>query len=208
MAQRGATNRATEKRASVVECVRPSGAVAQRDCCQRAGQWIFPRRDYWRTSHGSRKDTARANEPWWRGLAGGDVCQSGGGPPYSTTLARDPQAPFVALLLGVRPVLGRRDVILSQPSPNRTLHSERQHYHLPPDGSTAAPPAWLNAARPTGRPRNAPASWSAPGPPALWPSATIVNERVSGFSLGAIIGERLTAPAKRRHERTNHGGVG
>ena len=59
------------QRASVLECVRPSGAVAQDESCQPVGKWIFPSRGYWRAAHGSRKNTARANEPWLLGLPSG-----------------------------------------------------------------------------------------------------------------------------------------
>jgi len=85
-------DRVSVGRASVLECVRPSGAVAQGADCQPASEWIFPERGDWRTSHGSRRHAARANEPWLLGLASGDVFQSGGGPPHSPTLARLPWA--------------------------------------------------------------------------------------------------------------------
>jgi len=93
------------------------------EVCQPTPNWIFPGRDYWRTSRGSRHTTARANKLWLLGLAGGDVFQNGVVAPYSKTLARDSPAPLVA-----------------------------------------------------------PASWSAPGPPALWPHAKIANRRLIGFS--------------------------
>jgi len=67
----------------------PSGEVAQGGYYQRVGGWIFPGGGgYRRAVHGSRETAARANELWCRWLAGGDVFQNGGGPPYSTTLAR------------------------------------------------------------------------------------------------------------------------
>jgi hypothetical protein len=85
--------RRSRQRASVVECARPSGAVAQCEDCQPTSNWTFPGRGYWRTSHGSRNDTARANKPSLLGLAGGNSFQNGAVSPYSTTLARDSPAP-------------------------------------------------------------------------------------------------------------------
>jgi hypothetical protein len=98
---------------------------------------------------GSRKNPARANEPWWPGLASGDVFQSGGGPPHS-----DDAAAFA------------------------TRHAV------------------------------APASSECAGPPALWPSADIANQRVIGFFPAPPISERLAARAKTRPEQTNHGCLG
>ena len=41
---RGATHEAAGKRASVLECARPSGAVVQDGYCQPADEWLLPRR--------------------------------------------------------------------------------------------------------------------------------------------------------------------
>jgi hypothetical protein len=69
-------------------------------------------------------------------------------------------------------------------------------------------PARLSTAPPKEHPCSAPASWSASGPPALWPKTKLANPWGNGFSRAAATGERLTARARIRHEQTNHGCLG
>ena len=119
--QGGSGKGAAVKRASVVECARPSGAVAQGESCQPAGEWIFP-------SHSSRKDAARVNEPWLLRCRRRTCSKAVEGHRTPTTLARWASTPRSRRAV-VRARLGRCDTILSQLSPNHTTRNERP---LPP----------------------------------------------------------------------------
>jgi len=70
-------------RASVGECAGPPALWRSALIANRQTNGFSPKRGYGRVSHGSRKDAARAKEPWLLGLAGGNVFQSGGGPPHA-----------------------------------------------------------------------------------------------------------------------------
>jgi hypothetical protein len=73
---RSATKGAAVKRASVLECSSPLELWPQHRLANQRVNVFFTVCDYLRTSHGSRKNAARANEPWLLGLASQTVFQA------------------------------------------------------------------------------------------------------------------------------------
>ena len=152
------------KRASVLECSSPLELWPKAILANQRVNGFSPRRGDWRTAHGSRNDTARADKPWWLGLADGDVCQSGGGPPHSEDAGAFALRLAIAKGHGPRPSRALRRDFARCRHPARAPQNERPFYEDSTALSNFPRPLRLDVSAPeTGADRTRVSSASAGG---------------------------------------------